>query len=248
FTASGLVQEDPVPMKAFVVELTDPAGGKPPIRRTIIGVTDQLADLMGDFPQLTSESSVLEGISSKPVPLVRYDFRLAPGRDARDVAERLETGLVDRGFEARVNDREIRELLSVNNALNQLFESFMGLGLVVGVAALGVISFRAVVERRQAIGVMKAIGYKPRMIWLGFLLESSVVALLGIVLGIGLGSLISWNIVNELKGQVEGLRFQVPWANVVVIVSIAWGFSILTTLWPARQASRIYAAEALRYE
>ncbi|MBI2965422.1 MAG: ABC transporter permease, partial [Chloroflexi bacterium] len=47
FTASGLVQEDPVPMKAFVVELTDPAGGKPPIRRTIIGVTDQLADLMG---------------------------------------------------------------------------------------------------------------------------------------------------------------------------------------------------------
>jgi putative ABC transport system permease protein len=105
-----------------------------------------------------------------------------------------------------------------------------------------------VVERRQAIGMMKAIGYKSRMIWLGFLLESSFVALFGIVLGIGLGSLISWNIVNELKDQVEGLRFQIPWANVAVIVSIAWGFSILTTLWPARQASRIYAAEALRYE
>lgn len=248
FTASGLSQEDPAPMKAFVVELTDPSGGKPPVSRIVIGVTDQLADLMGDFPQLTAEARLLADVSSKPVPLVRYDFRLAPGRDAKDIADRLETGLVDRGFEARVNDREIRELLSVNNALNQLFQSFMGLGLVVGVAALGVISFRAVVERRQAIGMMKAIGYKPRMIWLGFLLESSVVAVLGIVLGIGLGSLISWNIVNELKDQVEGLRFQIPWVNVAVIVSIAWGFSILTTLWPARQASRIYAAEALRYE
>jgi ABC-type lipoprotein release transport system permease subunit len=51
-----------------------------------------------------------------------------------------------------------------------------------------------------------------------------------------------------LKDQVEGLRFAIPWSNVAVIVSIAWGFSVLTTLWPARQASKIYAAEALRYE
>jgi putative ABC transport system permease protein len=248
FTASGLLQEDPVEMTAFEVEIVDPQGTRPPVRRRVIGVTDQLADLMGDFPRLTTSADILAGISPRPVPLAAYHFRLAPGLNAKDVADRLETGLLDRGFEATVNANEIREILSVNTSLNQLFQSFMGLGLVVGVAALGVISFRAVVERRQAIGMMRAIGFKPRMIWLGFLLESSFVALLGILLGIGLGSLISWNIVNELKDQIEGLQFQVPWANVAAIVSIAWGFSILTTLWPARQASRIYAAEALRYE
>jgi putative ABC transport system permease protein len=248
FTVEGLFQEDPVAITAFTVELLDPSGTRPPTTRTVIGVTDQLADLLGDFPQVTSRADVLDEISARPVPLVRYHLRLAPGVDARDIADRLETGLIDRGFKATVAEKEIRETLSVNDALNQLFQSFMGLGLVVGVAALGVISFRAVVERRQAIGMLKAIGFKSRMIWLGFLLESSVIAVLGILLGLGLGTLISWNIVNELKDQVEGLRFAIPWANVAVIVSIAWGFSVMTTLWPARQASKIYAAEALRYE
>jgi putative ABC transport system permease protein len=248
FTVEGLFQEDPAAISAFRIELLDPSSSRPPTTRTVIGVTDQLADLLVDFPQVTSLADVLDEISARPVPLVRYHLRLGPGVDARDIADRLETGLIDRGFQATVAEREIRELLSVNDALNQLFQSFMGLGLVVGVSALGVISFRAVVERRQAIGMLKAIGFKSRMIWLGFLLESSVIAVLGILLGLGLGSLISWNIVNELKDQVEGLRFAIPWSNVAVIVSIAWGFSVLTTLWPARQASKIYAAEALRYE
>ena len=53
----------------------------------------------------------------------------------------------------------------------------MGLGLIVGVAALGVISARAVVERRQQIGVLRAIGFRRRMVQAAFLLESSFVAL-----------------------------------------------------------------------
>ena len=53
----------------------------------------------------------------------------------------------------------------------------MGLGLVVGVAALGVISARAVVERRQQIGVLRAIGFRRRMVQAAFLLESSFIAL-----------------------------------------------------------------------
>ncbi|MBI4218950.1 MAG: FtsX-like permease family protein [Chloroflexi bacterium] len=248
FQSSRLLQEDPAMMRAFAVELRDPAGVRPPTTRTVIAVTDQLADLLGDFPTLTTGTEVLDALSAKPIPITNYHFRLKEGLNPGDLADLLETGLVDHGIEANVNEQELRELLSVNNSLNQLFQSFMGLGLVVGVAALGVLSFRAVVERRQAIGMLKAIGYKPRMIWLGFLMESSVVSLLGILLGIGLGSLMSWNIVNELKDQVEGLRFAIPWGNVAAIVSIAYGFSILTTLWPARQASRIYAAEALRYE
>ena len=53
----------------------------------------------------------------------------------------------------------------------------MGLGLVVGVAALGVITARSVVERRQQIGVLRAIGFQRRMVQLSFLLESSFIAL-----------------------------------------------------------------------
>ena len=44
------------------------------------------------------------------------------------------------------------------------------------------------------------------------------------------------------------LDFQVPWRRLAIIVSIAYVASALMTLWPARSASRVSVAEALRYE
>ena len=70
----------------------------------------------------------------------------------------------------------------------------------------------------------------------------------GIAIGIGLGSVISYNIVQEIGKEIEGLKFAVPWVNVIAIVAISWVFAMVTTYWPARQASRIYPSEALRYE
>jgi ABC-type lipoprotein release transport system permease subunit len=67
-------------------------------------------------------------------------------------------------------------------------------------------------------------------------------------MGIALGTLISWNIVNSIGDEVEGLKFTVPWLQVVIITGVALLFSLLMTLAPATQASRIYPAEALRNE
>ena len=52
----------------------------------------------------------------------------------------------------------------------------MGLGLVVGIAALAVVASRAVVERRQQIGMLRAIGYQRGMVALSFLFESGFIA------------------------------------------------------------------------
>jgi putative ABC transport system permease protein len=151
-------------------------------------------------------------------------------------------------MEATVSADEIREELSARRAFNQLFQGYMGLGLLVGVAALGVVSFRSVVERRQAIGVLRAIGFRSSMIRTQFLIESTFISLLGIVLGVILGSLTSWNIIKEMNEQFGGLEFTIPWSTIAVIVGITYVFSLLTTYWPARQAAQIYPAEALRYE
>ena len=142
---------------------------------------------------------------------------------------------------------EIAENQAQNDAFNQLFQGFMGLGLLVGVASLGVVSYRAVVERRQSVGMMRALGFKGRMVELQFLMESGVVAVLGSALGIGLGTWIAWNIFNEIRSETEGVTFAIPWLNVTIIVLVAVVFSLLNTLIPARQASRIKPSEALRY-
>ena len=81
-----------------------------------------------------------------------------------------------------------------------------------------------------------------------FLLESVFVTILGCALGLGLGALISYNLINDIGDSVEGLSFAVPWATVSVILAIAIVAALLTTFIPARQASRIYPSEALRYE
>jgi len=124
------------------------------------------------------------------------------------------------------------------------------LGLLVGVAALGVISARAVVERRQQIGVLRAIGFRRRMVQAAFLLESSFVALTAIVLGSGLGLLLADNIIRDQRQQPSwaNLTLRVPWVNLGVIFVAVYAVALGATLVPALRASRVRPAEALRYE
>ncbi len=131
---------------------------------------------------------------------------------------------------------------------NTLLQGFMGLGLIVGIAALGVIAARAVVERRQQIGVLRAMGFQRSQVQLSFLLESSFVALLGIAIGIGLGLALSRNVINGFAEQVPGVRYEIPWLQVLLLAGLAYLSSLLTTFVPARQASRVPPAEALRFE
>jgi putative ABC transport system permease protein len=116
------------------------------------------------------------------------------------------------------------------------------------VAALGVISTRAVVERRQQIGVLRAIGYRRGMVGMSFVLESSFIALLGILIGVVLGLILSYNFVQYFAKDSPTLQWAVPWLQIGGIVLLAYIVSLLTTIAPARQAASIYPAEALRYE
>ena len=121
-------------------------------------------------------------------------------------------------------------------------------GLLVGIAALGVIAARSVVERRQQIGVLRALGFRRGQVRFAFLIESSFVALLGITLGVALGAALSFGLISSLGEDLAGATYQVPWTSLALIVGLSYAASLLTTYLPARQASRVYPAEALRYE
>lgn len=179
-----------------------------------------------------------------------YLIKVADGVNVQEAARALESAFLEQGMEAISVEEQIQQERSMMNSMLRLFQGFMGLGLVVGSASIGIVSTRAVVERRQQIGVLRAIGYKPWMIQWSFLLEASFVALLGILIGIGLGVILAYNFYEgELKAaEMAGLSFAVPWATLGIIVAIAYAMSMLTTYLPSWQAARIYPAEALRYE
>jgi putative ABC transport system permease protein len=87
------------------------------------------------------------------------------------------------------------------------------------------------------------------MVELSFLLESSFVALLGIAVGTFLGLVIAYNVITDSASTGHlNVTFDVPWLNLLVIFGAAYAVALVTTFLPARQASRIYPAEALRYE
>lgn len=211
----------------------------------VIGVVEDTAFYVGDV--MTSQKT-LEGLSGGPVPPQSYMFDLAGGAEAGAVARNLEESFAQNGLQTTVLQEEIEDNAAANTIFNDLLTGFMALGLLVGIAALGVIAARSVVERRQQIGMLRALGFQKGQVRLAFLLESSFIALLGIGLGVGLGAALSNQVISGLTESLAGATYQVPWTTMTLIVALTYVAALLTTYLPARQASKVYPAEALRYE
>ena len=103
---------------------------------------------------------------------------------------------------------------------------------------MGVVSTRAVVERRQQIGMLRALGFQREMVSWSFMIESSFVALLGIGLGTVLALIPAYHMINDMAQEMPTIQFQVPWGSIAVVVGLAYGMALLATWLPARQAAR----------
>jgi putative ABC transport system permease protein len=178
-----------------------------------------------------------------------YMVRVAGGVDSDATAKEIEATLLSRGVQADDLRGLIEEFQAQQRGFLYLIQGFMAIGLFVGIAAVGVIAFRTVVERRQQIGMLRAIGYSRRQVALSFIMESSFTALLGIGSGIALALLLAYQLVNTddfVPGGVDS--FYIPWLQIIAVGGFAFLASLVMTLIPSRQASSIPIAEALRYE
>jgi putative ABC transport system permease protein len=197
----------------------------------------------------TSQATYERAFPGRFHPTIHY-FALAPGVDAAATATRLESAFLPNGMQAESIKQVVEDAVAANQTFNRLIQGFMGLGLIVGVAALGVISARAVVERRQQIGVLRAIGFRRGMVQAVFLIESSFIALTSIVAGTLLGLVLASNIVRDSSKQAswENLHLVVPWLNLGLVFLVVYAVALAATFAPALRASRIRPAEALRYQ
>ncbi|MBV7329561.1 FtsX-like permease family protein [Chloroflexi bacterium TSY] len=212
----------------------------------IIGVLaedDTLAD-----GNIQVNDALLMRLTDTVLETPSFYIKAAEGADVRSVAQEVERAFISGGLNSSIMAESFAAGQAVTRGILRLFQGFMALGLLVGIAALGVISSRTVVERRQQVGMLRAIGYQPRMVMLSFLLEASFIALVGIGLGTATGVLLGRNIVGELYTVISGQPFATPWVQIGLILLLAYLASLLTTILPAYQASRIYPAEALRYD
>ena len=247
FKLTGFLYDEGGAMSPTPVEVLDKQTGRT-AKLTVIGVLKDTAplEMLGIT---TSQQTLSSAFPGRTHPTIHY-FGLAPGVDPADTAAKLESAFLANGLDAQSIQEVVDDTVAANMTFNRLIQGFMGLGLLVGVAALGVISARAVVERRQQIGVMRAIGFRRGMVQAAFLMESSFVALTAIVVGTVLGLLLAYNIVDDQRQEPSwsGMSLYVPWLNLLVIFLSVYVVALLATLLPAVRASRIRPAEALRYQ
>ena len=173
----------------------------------------------------------------------RHYISTRDGADTLDVAQGIEREL--RVFAVDIQG-ELQRQQSTQSSILALFQGFIGIGLVAGLAALGVIALRAVVERRQQIGVLRAIGFQSRLVGFELLIEMGFIALLGLGLGTALALGLAWRLFAE--GTFGEISMHVPVGTILPILIGAFVASLVLTYFPARQAARTTIAEALRYE
>jgi putative ABC transport system permease protein len=210
----------------------------------IIGIIDsKISSLFGLFAPIATIEQVL------PNPqLTSYFIRLNDPEQSVDVARAIEQNLLINGVQVVSIKDELEDFQSQARGFLYIFQGFMGLGLIVGLAAIGVIAFRAVVERRQQIGVLRAIGFQSRAVSMSFLIETAFVVLLGSLSGTILGLLLARNLFAGDSFVEGGVSLAIPWTLIIVILVLTVIAALLMTIIPARQASKLSPAEALRYE
>jgi len=254
FGQSGV---DPIGQVVKVRNTAQTKAGGIPVR--VIGViTPRGSSFFQDnddqiFLPLTIGQEQILGIHYLQAINVKVDSATYLARTTEDITRVLKQNhrvLADKDLDFTVYSTAdaISLLSTITNALRLFLTAMAAIALVVGGIGILNIMLATVAERTREIGLRKAVGASNSAIMKQFLLEAGALTFLGGVVGIIVGTIISYLISLVMK------YLGYDWAFVVSIISVllAIGVSILTGiifgLYPALKASRLNPIEALRYE
>ena len=144
-------------------------------------------------------------------------------------------------FTVRTQKDALEIVGNVTGALTLMLAAIAGISLFVGGIGIMNIMLVSVRERTQEIGLRKAIGASQRDILLQFMIEATILAAIGGVIGtlIGVGGV-------TLIGAVTPLQAGVSTTAVVLAVGVSGGIGLFFGVFPARQAAKLDPIVALR--
>jgi len=179
--------------------------------------------------------------------VTRSYVAVTDGADAEAVASSLNSEFLAQGADAHTFTELGTEGQAQLMGFLAIMQGFLGFGLLVGIAGLGVVMVRAVRERRQEIGMLRAMGFQRGLVRTAMLSEAGLIAVQGTLIGAVLGLITTKQLLgtNESFGD-EPVAFIVPWIGLALILALPLLSSLAATLAPASRAANIRPAVALR--
>ena len=215
----------------------------------IIGVMEAKGQLLGfdlDDAVYIPASRALSLFNRQS--LMEIDLLYATGSNSAEVAQRAKKLLIarhgDEDFTIVTQDQMLDVLGSVLNILTLAVGALGGISLLVGGVGILTIMTIAVNERTSEIGLLRAVGADRRNILVLFVAEAVILAGLGGLAGLLIGTGGAW-----LLGKlVPALPTHTPWSYVLFAELLAASIGLLAGVLPARHAARLDPIEALRAE
>jgi len=217
-------------------------GTSGPVNVTAVGVTQSFF-IQGIIVSRSALVSAFPG-DTRAVNSTFFFFKSRDAADLPDLTHDLERELRLIGMNT-VNLRETLEfVLAAFNTIFLLFQSFLALGLVVGIAGLAIITARNVVERKREIGVLRALGFRRSLVLKSQLIEVLLVVSLGMLIGLVVG--IAFAAQLFASSELAGVTLTIPWDRLGIIFLVTYVAVLLASIFPVLRAARIRPSEALR--
>ncbi|HEX2021651.1 MAG TPA: FtsX-like permease family protein, partial [Candidatus Thermoplasmatota archaeon] len=172
--------------------------------------------------------------------------RVAEGHDPDEVAHRLTDMFDDDGLRFTSVPEEVQAVAANAQALVLVFEAFLALGLFVGLAATGFLASRAVHERMRDIGTLRALGFEAKDVQRAFILESTLTAALGLLVGTLVGLLVAHSVWWR-EARDQGAPFSPPWLMLGLFSLAVLGLAAWASRGPAKRAAALPPAIAVRH-
>jgi putative ABC transport system permease protein len=165
-----------------------------------------------------------------------------PGVDARSLGRDVQRALFAQGVDASPT----RMLLEVGDrtigSRYWTFEVLLRIGLIIGVLTVGILALREVVERRHALGVMRALGFQRLDVTAGVMSEAVLTATIGVVVGCTAGGILGYLLMSRLFPDSVGI----DWPSLIIALVLICAAVLVVTAGPAFRAAQLPPAQALR--
>ncbi len=251
---------DPILLERLALKVGDPmklGAEEVEISGTIESEPDGIADRLTYGPRVLISLETLEKTGLvRPGTLIRwrYALKLDPGRSASEgellaLRERINSELPESGFTIRDRRDPSPQVSQVLERLRQ-FLTLIGLtALLVGGVGVANAVATFIDKRRKVIATMKSVGATSRMVLAIFLAQIVAVAVIGIAIGLLLGTLLPI-VLNGLYGDIVPIQAEITVSALSILSAAVYGFAVamLFTIWPLGRVERVSASVLFRDE